>query len=119
MPPDVLAQHVAVARELLLAAETEREIAVAARSIIATAGYVRGQAYRRGIRSVTCRVLLLHGTRDRLVPVALARAAARANAAWTLVVLPAVGHVPQLEAPGDTARVITAWLGSAGRRAAE
>ena len=33
--------------------------------------------------------------------------------------MPDVGHVPQLEAPRDTARIITAWLGSAERRGAE
>jgi len=116
---EILAQHVAVARELLLAADTEREIAAAARSIIVTAGYLRGMAYRRGIRSVTCPVLLLHGVRDRVVPIGIARAAARANPAWTLVAMPDVGHVPQLETPRETARIITAWLGSAERRGAE
>jgi hypothetical protein len=30
-----------------------------------------------------------------------------------------VGHVPQLEAPVSTARVITGWLRAAGRSAAE
>ena len=119
VPADVLAQHVAVARRGLLFAEAEREFAAAARSVIANVGYLRGGAYRRGIRSVTCPVLLLHGARDRLVPVGAARAAARANPAWTLVVIPDVGHVPQLEAPRDTASAITDWLGSAGPRAAE
>ena len=64
-------------------------------------------------------MLLLHGTRDRMVPIAVARAAARANPAWTLIEMPGVGHVPQLEAPDDTASAITGWLGSAGQRAAQ
>ena len=59
-------------------------------------------------------VLMLHGTRDRLVPITVARAAARANPAWTMIEMPGVGHVPQLEAPDDTAGAIIGWLGAAG-----
>ena len=66
---------------------------------------------------VTCPVLLIHGTEDRLVPVAAARAAARANPAWSLCEFPGVGHVPQLEVPRQTADAVLDWLGSAGQRA--
>jgi pimeloyl-ACP methyl ester carboxylesterase len=114
VPADVVEQIVSVARYSLLAPETEREITASARSIIATAGYFRGLAYRRCIRATACPVLLLHGARDRMVPVSVARAAARANPAWTLVVMPDLGHVPQLEASRETAHAITAWLTSAG-----
>lgn len=114
VPAEVVDQIVSVAQYSLLAPETEREITASARSIIATAGYLRGPAYRRGIRATTCPVLLLHGARDRLVPVSVARAAARANPEWALVVMSDVGHVPQLEAPRETADAITAWLRSAG-----
>jgi len=63
-------------------------------------------------------VLLIHGTADRLVPIAAARAAARANPAWSLREFGGVGHVPQLEAPQDTADAVLGWLGSAGQQAA-
>jgi len=119
VPPDVVALHVAVARQRAAFTEAGRDTAAAMRSVIATAGIGSGQAYRRRIRSITCPVLLLHGDRDRLVPVAAARSAARANPSWSLVVLPGVGHVPQLEAPRESATAITDWLGSAGRRAME
>jgi len=115
VPADVLAQHVAVARESLLYPDVERGIATSARSILTTIGGPRGAAYRRAIHSITCPVLLLHGVRDRLVPIRVARAAARANPAWTLLEVPDVGHVPQLEAAADAARAITSWLGSVGQ----
>ena len=116
---DVLAQHVMVARQALSLPGTEQEISAAARSMIAIfAGDLRGGAYRRAIGSVSCPVLLLHGTRDRLVPVAVARAAARAHPAWTMIEMPGTGHVPQLEAPDDTASAIIGWLGAAGQPAA-
>ena len=88
------------------------------RSVVRTVGYPHGRAYRRRIGTVTCPVLLIHGTEDRLVPVAVARAAARANPAWSLREFPGVGHVPQLEVPGRTADAVLDWLGSAGERAA-
>jgi pimeloyl-ACP methyl ester carboxylesterase len=120
VPADVLAQHVMVARQALLWPETERETSASARSMIAIfAGDLLGGAYRRAIGSITCPVLLLHGTRDRLVPIAVARAAARANPAWTMIEMPGVGHVPQLEAPDDTADAIIGWLGAAGQPAAQ
>ena len=113
VPADVIAQHVGVARQRAAFTDADRDFAAASRSVLATAGYVSGRAYRRGIRSITCPVLLLHGERDRLVPVGAARAAARANPSWSLVVLPDVGHVPQLEAARDSAAAISEWLGSA------
>jgi pimeloyl-ACP methyl ester carboxylesterase len=119
VPAAVLAQHVTVARQALMSPEAEREIATSARSMIAALGSLRGGSYRRAIRAIACPVLLLHGARDRMVPIAIARAAARANRAWTLIEMSGVGHVPQLEAPGDAARAITDWLGSADQRAAK
>jgi pimeloyl-ACP methyl ester carboxylesterase len=116
---DIVAQHVEVARQRAAFADAGQDFTAAIRSVIATASHLRGPAYRRGIRSITCPVLLLHGDRDRLVPVAVARSAARANPSWSLVVLRGVGHVPQLEAPRDSARAITEWLSSAGPRGAE
>ena len=56
-------------------------------------------------------MLLLHGDEDRLVPVAAARAAAKANPAWRFEVAEDVGHVPQLEVPEWTAGHILDWLG--------
>jgi len=119
VPAAVRAQHVTVARQTLSLPGTEQDISAGARSMIAIfADDLRGRAYRRAIDAITCPVLLLHGTRDRLVPIAVARAAARANPAWTMIEMPGVGHVPQLEAPDDTASAIISWLGAAGQPAA-
>jgi len=116
VPADVVRQHVELVRRRATFAGAERDFTAAMHSVVTTSGY--GIAYRRGIRSITGPVLLLHGDRDRLVPVGVARAAARANPAWSLAILPGVGHVPQLEAPKETAAIITEWLGSEGRPAA-
>ena len=117
VPADIVGQHVTVARRRAGFAEAGHDIGTAARSVIATAG-LGGHAYRQGIAALSCPVLLLHGERDRLVPVSAARAAARAHPSWSLVELPGVGHVPQLEAPRECADAILGWLDAAGRTAA-
>ncbi|GAA1040688.1 alpha/beta fold hydrolase [Virgisporangium ochraceum] len=119
VPADVVSEHVELARHRAGVAGVERDLLHAARSVVATAGIIHGGSYRRGIRTVRVPVLLLHGARDRLVPVAASRAIARAHPSWPLVVLPDVGHVPQLEAPAETADLILGWLAATGRPAAE
>jgi pimeloyl-ACP methyl ester carboxylesterase len=119
IPAEVLDEHVALARKRAGFADAGADFLAAARSVVATAGYVRGNRYRRGIRTVEAPVLLVHGERDRLVPLAAARAAAAANPAWSFVTLPDAGHVPQLELPRETARTILDWLDGPGRPAAK
>ncbi len=118
--PDVVSQHVKVASQRSSFTHVGPDMAAATRSVIATAaGLGGGPSYRHRIAAIACPVLLLHGERDRLVPVSAARAAARANPGWSLLTLPDVGHVPQLEAPQECAIAIRQWLGSSGRPAAE
>jgi pimeloyl-ACP methyl ester carboxylesterase len=116
---DVVARHLKLADQRVTFAGAERDFTTALRSVVATASYPGRRAYRRQIGSITRPVLLIHGTGDRLVPIAVARAAARANPAWALAEIAGVGHVPQLEAPAETAGLITGWLRTAGRGAAE
>jgi pimeloyl-ACP methyl ester carboxylesterase len=118
VPADVVAQHVEMVLRRAGFTDVRRDLAITTRSVVTTLGF-RGRAYRRGFRAITCPVLLLHGESDRVVPVAAARATARANPSWTLVVLPGVGHVPQLEAAHDSAKVIMNWLDGPGRPAVE
>ncbi|MGH2604504.1 MAG: alpha/beta fold hydrolase, partial [Dehalococcoidia bacterium] len=62
-------------------------------------------------RSINAPVLLLHGTHDRLVPVASAREAAKRLPEWTFVELEA-GHIPQMEVPDLVAEQILSWARS-------
>jgi pimeloyl-ACP methyl ester carboxylesterase len=61
-------------------------------------------------RSIEVPVLLLHGDRDRLVPLTSAETAARTNPGWRFEVAEGIGHVPQLEAPVWTAEHMLDWL---------
>jgi pimeloyl-ACP methyl ester carboxylesterase len=113
--PDVVAKHVEIARLRSGFPGLDQGFIAAAKSVVRTAGW----GYRRGLRRVAAPVLLIHGSHDRLVPIGLARAAARANPSWSIVVLNDVGHTPQLEAPEDVAKAIEIWLDSDGERAAQ
>jgi pimeloyl-ACP methyl ester carboxylesterase len=117
--PGLVAEHVEQVRQRAAFDGARDDFLSALRSVVATAGGPWGHAYRRGVRSVGCPVLLVHGERDRLVPASAARGAVRANPGWWMAELPGVGHVPQLEAPRETADAILEWLGSAGRQAAK
>jgi pimeloyl-ACP methyl ester carboxylesterase len=65
---------------------------------------------RRDLATIRCPTLILHGRRDRLVPVGFARAQARRRRDWHLVELDGCGHVPQLEQPERFVGTVTAWL---------
>jgi pimeloyl-ACP methyl ester carboxylesterase len=68
------------------------------------------RSYRGAMAALRAPVLLVHGDRDRLVPVAAARAAAEQHPHWRYLELPGVGHVPQLQMPDALAKDLLAWL---------
>jgi pimeloyl-ACP methyl ester carboxylesterase len=60
--------------------------------------------------SVGVPVLLIGGEADRLVSAASMRQAAARNPRWETVMLPGVGHTPQLEAPDNVIAAVRDWL---------
>jgi pimeloyl-ACP methyl ester carboxylesterase len=66
--------------------------------------------YRALVRSVSAPALVMHGARDRLVPVAIAREAAAEHPNWKLVVFEDLGHIPQMEAPERWLAEVERWL---------
>ena len=80
----------------------------AARSLVLAGS--RPQRFHAITRSLTQPVLLIHGDRDRLVPVDAARRTAAANPQWDSVILRDVGHTPQLEAPDAVIDAVSRWL---------
>jgi pimeloyl-ACP methyl ester carboxylesterase len=57
-----------------------------------------------------CPVLLLHGRRDRLVPVAFAEAELARHPGWRGRFFPDLGHIPQMEAPGRWLAEVADWF---------
>jgi pimeloyl-ACP methyl ester carboxylesterase len=114
--PDVLEAHIELGRSRVHYAEMDNEFVSATRSLLWT--LARRRQYNGMLRRIVVPVLLLHGEKDRLVSVAAARAAARANPSWRYEEAPDVGHVPQLEVPDWTAGHLLDWLATQGRGAA-
>jgi pimeloyl-ACP methyl ester carboxylesterase len=61
------------------------------------------------LRAITAPTLVVHGALDRLVPVSLARGAARRRPDWTLEVFEHCGHVPMMEQPERFVDVVAGW----------
>ena len=81
----------------------------ASRSLMSVAG--QRHRYWEMMASVRVPVLLIGGEADRLVPAASMRQAAARNPRWETVMLPGVGHTPQLEAPDNVIAAVRDWLG--------
>jgi pimeloyl-ACP methyl ester carboxylesterase len=106
--PDLVRLHV----EQLLRHQTDRDAGEAfleaARSLMALGR--RRKVAVRILDAVTCPVLVIHGRRDRLVPLRQAERALEAHPEWEMRLLPKVGHVPQMEAPERWLHAVEEWL---------
>jgi pimeloyl-ACP methyl ester carboxylesterase len=110
IPPDVLALGIALANERAGNEFAAADLLVAARSVVKL--LARPRRFNDAMRAVRAPVLLIHGDRDRLVPIRVAQSVATANPTWRFEVAKDIGHVPQLEAPEWTATVVLDWLRS-------
>ncbi|MGH7763343.1 MAG: alpha/beta fold hydrolase [Candidatus Dormibacteraceae bacterium] len=61
------------------------------------------------VARVSAPTLVVHGSRDRLIPVAAATELVRRKPAWQLEVLNGVGHVPMMETPHLFMDALRAW----------
>jgi len=102
IPDDVVELHAELLADLRAEPEAADAFLDAARSINAYVG--SHDVGHRAMDSVRCPVLVVHGRRDRFVPVAYAEAALERYPSWRGRLLAHVGHVPQMEAPAR-------WLG--------
>jgi pimeloyl-ACP methyl ester carboxylesterase len=114
VPADVVRALVDQETERIAWPRSHRALAQAARSLLwALASGGRSRTFRR----VRAPVLLVHGERDRVVPVGFSRAIGR-RFGWRVEVLTDVGHVPMMEAPDEFLQLTLGWLGSRAPAAA-
>jgi pimeloyl-ACP methyl ester carboxylesterase len=112
VPPEIVDRSVTLLEERQDVDGMDKAFLAAARSVLRILLDPRG--YRAAMAAVTAPVLLVHGDRDRLVPVAAARAAARRHPHWRYLELAGVGHVPMLQVPEELAKELLRWLEETG-----
>lgn len=107
---DFVEASVALATERREFPESDHAFLVATRSLMVQ--NLRSGRYLSRLHAITAPVLLIHGEKDRLVPVSVGRALAAAEPSWTYDEIPGVGHTPQIEAPQRVAESIQNWVKS-------
>ena len=113
--PAAIAAHVELATERQSYEWAHRAFLTAARSLLRR--LARRERFLAMLHQISCPTLIIHGEKDRLVPVAAARAIAQMRSDWTLQVLDDIGHVPQLEDPELWLATVELWLAGNGRAA--
>ncbi len=108
IPEELVRSHAELLRERQHDPDAASAFLEAARSLLRLGA--RPELCRRIMDGIECPVLVLHGRRDRLVPVAFARAAVREHAGWRLRIFPDLGHIPQMEAPDRWLAAVEEWL---------
>jgi pimeloyl-ACP methyl ester carboxylesterase len=112
VPPDVRAAHVALAAERIARMPWATDAFLDATRSLLSALRRRRRFYAM-VDRVAAPCLIIQGAGDRLVPIASSRELARRRPDWKLEVFDAIGHVPQLEAPGRFVETAERWLGGA------
>jgi len=105
--PEIVEAHVKLTREREhLGRQNDRAFLQASRSIGLRMADPRFWSRVAQVRAPT---LLIHGSLDRLIPVAAARELAGRRPDWQLEVLDGVGHVPMMETPALFMDTVDAW----------
>ncbi|HUY46103.1 MAG TPA: alpha/beta hydrolase [Streptosporangiaceae bacterium] len=113
----LISQYFAVARERGWGQSPRTELITAGRSLTWTLLHRRQFAVM--LSGVQTPVLWLHGDRDPLIPVGVARDAVTGKPTWSFQAARDIGHEPHREAPAWTAERIEAWLNAGAAGAAD
>ncbi|TYP88519.1 alpha/beta fold hydrolase [Blastococcus xanthinilyticus] len=111
VPPAVIDRSVTLLEERRDVQGMDRAFLAAARSLLRVLADPR--RYRAAMASIEVPVLLVHGDRDRLVPVEAARDIAQQHPSWRYAEWSGVGHVPQLQEPERTVVELLDWMRAA------
>jgi pimeloyl-ACP methyl ester carboxylesterase len=106
--PNVIEAHAQLTRERAhLGLQNSRAFVQASRSIALRMADPR---FWTRVKKIEAPTLVIHGSLDRIIPLAAARELLRRRSDWTLRVLEGVGHVPMMETPEPFLSVVLEWL---------
>jgi len=86
------------------------------RSLLAS--NLRRASFYAKVRLVRAPTLVVHGEKDRVVPLSASRRLVEIRPDWELHLFPGLGHVPMMEDPEGFLEVVRTWLGGRGQAAA-
>jgi len=112
LDPAIVAAHVETARLRAQDRDSIPAFTEATRSMLRTGQ--QKEFVQELLERVRVPVLVIHGQKDRLVNVALARRAAGGRPNWTLVEFEDIGHAAQMEAPDRWVATVEEWLERTG-----
>jgi pimeloyl-ACP methyl ester carboxylesterase len=115
--PKLVAAHVETARMHAEDPDAIPAFTEATRSMLRTGEHK--EFVEELVDRVRVPVLVIHGQKDRLVNVALARRAAGGRPNWKLVEFEDVGHAAQMEAPDRWVSTVEDWLEQTGIASAD
>jgi len=105
--PEVVAAHVQLTREReRLGRQNARAFIQASRSIGLR---IADPRFWSRVAAASAPTLVIHGSLDRLIPVAAARELCRRRPDWELEILEGSGHVPMMETPDLFLDALQAW----------
>jgi pimeloyl-ACP methyl ester carboxylesterase len=116
IPAEVIQAHLEAHRPRHGSADANAAFLQTGRSLL-IANLRRASFYAK-VRRVQAPVLVVQGSKDRLVPMAAIRRLLEVRPDWDLHVFEGLGHVPMLEDPAAFNEVVLGWLAGRGRAAA-
>ena len=106
--PEVVAAHVEMTRVRHRNPDAVPAFLEAARSLLFLVA--RPRLARELMDRVSCPVLMIQGSQDKLVPAAFGRATAGAYPAWDFRLVKDAGHVVQIELPEQWLTEVEPWV---------
>jgi len=116
IPEEVIQAHLDAHRPRHGDREANVAVLQTMRSLIAS--NLRRASFYAKVREVRAPALVVHGEKDRVVPLSASRRLVELRPDWELHVFPGLGHVPMLEDPNAFLEVVRRWLAGRGQAAA-
>jgi pimeloyl-ACP methyl ester carboxylesterase len=110
-------RNLAAVRARIKDGQMNRDVLATVQSLTLTMS--RRRQFALMLSRIKAPVLMLHGDRDKFVPISAARAAAQAHPDWRFEIAKGIGHWPMLEAPQWTTDHVVDWFGAEGAAAVE
>jgi pimeloyl-ACP methyl ester carboxylesterase len=116
IPEEVIQAHLEAHRPRHGDQEANVAVLQTMRSLIAS--NLRRMSFYAKVRQVRAPTLVVHGEKDRVVPLIASRRLVEIRPDWELHVFPGLGHVPMMEDPPGFLEVVRRWIATRGQAAA-